>query len=49
MVREKIFFKVRELSGNFDISQEILHSQSKVREKLGNFEESFMNCKRYKK
>ena len=32
------FFKVRELSGNFDISQGILHFQPKVREKSENFE-----------
>ena len=32
------FFKVMELSGNFDISQGNLHFQPKGREKSGDFE-----------
>ena len=47
MVKEKVrekwkFFKVRGLSGNFDIS-----FSQKLRKSQGILKDSFMNCKRY--
>ncbi|MEW8547462.1 MAG: hypothetical protein AB2693_28480, partial [Candidatus Thiodiazotropha sp.] len=39
------FYKVRELSGNFDIGQVILHFQPKVREKSANFEKVYESQK----
>ena len=35
---KKYFFKVRELSGNFEVGQGIFEIKQKVREMSGNFE-----------
>ena len=42
MIREKIFFKVRENSGNFTSSQGKLKSLKEVR-KTGNFKSTFVH------
>ena len=42
MIREKIFFKVRENSGNFTSSQGKLKSLKEVR-KTGNFNSTFVH------
>ena len=42
MIREKIFFKVRENSGNFTSSQGKLKSLKEVRNK-GNFKSTFVH------
>ena len=43
------FFKVRELSGNIDINQEILHFQPNVGEKSGNFERQICELQKKQK
>ena len=55
MVRENVrgkkaqFFKVRELSGNFDIGRGILHIHPRVRQMSGNSEKTGLRVAKYNK